>query len=60
MEFNDPAWLIAPALIAVGAAGACQALFGWVFAEIMQLLTLPYEYLPFVYEKLDKTPVEVL
>jgi len=23
MEFNDPAWLIVPALLAVGAAGSC-------------------------------------
>jgi hypothetical protein len=45
MEYNDPAWLVLPALLAVGAAGSCQALFGWVFAEIMQVLTTPVEFL---------------
>ena len=39
-SYNNPKWLIIPALLAVAAAGFCQPLFGWVFSKMMQILTV--------------------
>ena len=41
MAFNSPKWIIFVACFFVGAAGVCQPLCGWVFAEFLEVLTIP-------------------
>lgn len=49
LSYNHPKWIIVIACISVAAAGFCQPLFGWIFAEMMQVLTVPIEGLKMAY-----------
>lgn len=45
MAYNNPKWLIIPALMAVATCGFTQPFFGWIFSKLMQVMTLPVSYM---------------
>jgi hypothetical protein len=44
MDLNEPMFLVFVACFIVGLAGLCQPFFGWVFSEMITVLTVPIDF----------------
>jgi hypothetical protein len=48
-KYNEPKILIVVAIFMSAISGASQPIFGVIFSKVMNLLTVPLAYIPFVY-----------